>query len=58
MTRNTAIILARVAHLPASQRLIVLEAARLIRAARDAGDTRPPAQIVAHLLARRPNLTC
>jgi hypothetical protein len=56
---NTATILAAVAHLPADKRLIVLEAARLIRTARDAGDTRPAAEIVAHLLAApRDKRTC
>lgn len=34
---------------PAQQR-IVAEAALVIRAARDAGDTRPAAQIAAHLV--------
>lgn len=57
--RNTAAILARVAHLPPAKRLIVLDMARTIRAARDAGDTRPAAEIVAALIRTpRDNRPC
>ncbi len=38
-----------------AQRQIVLDAAEALRAARLAGDTRPPAEIVAHML-RPPDL--
>lgn len=55
-TRNTAAIIARVAHLPPAKRLLALDMARTIRVARDAGDTRPAAQIVAHLLPARSSL--
>lgn len=57
MTTNprTAAILARVNRLPASKRRLVLDMARCLRAARDAGDTRPAALIVAHLAQRRPS---
>lgn len=39
---------------PANQQ-IVIAAALVLRTARDAGDTRPAAQIVAHVMARQPS---
>lgn len=48
MTRDE--LLTHLATLPPTQRRTVLAMARTIRAARDAGDQRPAAQIVAHLV--------
>jgi len=48
MTRTE--LLTHLATLTPTQRRAVLAMARTIRAARDAGDQRPAAQIVAHLV--------
>jgi hypothetical protein len=48
MTRTE--LLASLATLTPTQRRTVLAMAKTIRAAREAGDTRPAAQIVAHLV--------
>lgn len=48
MTRTE--LLTELRRLTPAQRRTVLTAALAIRAARDAGDTRPAAQIVAHLV--------
>jgi hypothetical protein len=48
MTRDE--LLTHLATLTPSQRRTVLAMAKTIRTARDAGDTRPAAQIVAHLV--------
>lgn len=43
-------LIAAVRALPPAKRRAVLDMARLIRAARDAGDTRPAAEIVARVI--------
>lgn len=48
MTRDE--LLTHLATLTPGQRRTVLSMAKTIRVARDAGDTRPAAQIVAHLV--------
>lgn len=52
MTRQQ--LLDELRRLTPTQRRAVLRMARTIRAARDAGDTRPAAQIVAHLVQPAP----
>jgi hypothetical protein len=47
---NSHELLTELRRLTPTQRSAVLTAALAIRAARDAGDTRPAAQIVAHLV--------
>lgn len=55
MTMTTAELRAALGRLPPEQRRQVLLAAQLVRTARASGDTRPAAQIAAHVLARRPS---